>query len=291
MDLGNTKTLGQPSEGLTRELCGGLLSAQRSGLPAAVRAEARRGILTTAERAAAGSRADAVGAILAAADRLGPPGDIPIPGRPQRVSAWWSCLAVGTAAHAADSHHAAAFAALWPLACGGEIDGRTFVDAFAVGVEAQLRVASAMTPWHHDEGWDIASTTGVLGAAIATAVARGLDAERLLEAIGVAASTTLGTRESTGTMVQPFHAGKAAANGWLAAHLAARGFTGSRGLEAPRGYLSVLSPGGSAPKRVTEGLGRRWLILETAGQSHSPSNVELDDEDRLLATIIPGSAR
>ncbi|MGP4110576.1 MmgE/PrpD family protein [Streptomyces sp. 4N509B] len=265
---GAAATEREAERGLTRRWCAGLLAARRTGLPPQVLARARQDAAGVAGRAVAGSGTAAVEAILATAARLGPHGDVPVPGRRERLAASWACLAVGSAARVGgDDPHTAPFAALLPLAVphARRADDVTLTAAFALGVEAQLRVARAMSPWHHEEGWDVASTAGVLGAAVAAGVAIGLDEAGLEEAVGIAASTTLGTREGAGTMVEPFHAGKAAANGWLAAQLAAHGFTGSRDvLAAPRGYLAVLSPHGSAPERLTEGLGEEWALLAVA---------------------------
>jgi 2-methylcitrate dehydratase PrpD len=67
-----------------------------------------------------------------------------------------------------------------------------------------------------------------------------------------------------GTMTKPFHPGKAAMNGLMAALLAESGFTSStQSLEAKRGYGHVLS---DDPKfeRVTEGWGESWEIMKNS---------------------------
>jgi 2-methylcitrate dehydratase PrpD len=47
-----------------------------------------------------------------------------------------------------------------------------------------------------------------------------------------------------GTMTKPFHAGKAAMNGLIAARLAARGYTASTsGIETPQGFAATQAPG------------------------------------------------
>jgi 2-methylcitrate dehydratase PrpD len=63
-----------------------------------------------------------------------------------------------------------------------------------------------------------------------------------------------------GTMCKPFHPGRAAQNGLLAAHLAKENFTSSdRGIEAPRGFAHVLSTKFD-PAEITDRLGETWEI-------------------------------
>ncbi len=81
-------------------------------------------------------------------------------------------------------------------------------------------------------------------------------------ALAIAASTALGHRVGFGTMIKPYHPGKAAANGLLAAFLAAEGFTGAPDVfEATRGYANVLAAQHDLA-RVTEAFGERWELLD-----------------------------
>src|SRR5207302_9836894 len=73
----------------------------------------------------------------------------------------------------------------------------------------------------------------------AGAAVRGLDAERALHAVGGAATQTGGLTASFGTMAKPFHAGKAAMDGVVAAQLAAAGFAAATGLFEPGGGLDT----------------------------------------------------
>jgi 2-methylcitrate dehydratase PrpD len=60
-------------------------------------------------------------------------------------------------------------------------------------------------------------------AVAAAALLLGLDATRWAHALGTAATQAAGLHASGGTMSKPFHSGKAAADGLLAANLAQRG--------------------------------------------------------------------
>lgn len=89
-----------------------------------------------------------------------------------------------------------------------------------------------------------------------------LPLEATLDAVGIAASSTVGIREAFGTMMKPFHPGKAGENGLMAALLAEQGVTGRHTvIEAPRGFLDVLSPGGEDPEALTRDLGTTWELL------------------------------
>jgi 2-methylcitrate dehydratase PrpD len=119
--------------------------------------------------------------------------------------------------------------------------GAAFLGAFAVGCEAQLRIGCAISPAHYDHGWHITGTCGVFGAAVAAAALLGLDAETTARALSLAATMTAGHREAFGTMTKPLHAGKAAANGVLAARLAAAGLAGPADPLGAGGVLDVLA--------------------------------------------------
>jgi 2-methylcitrate dehydratase PrpD len=198
-------------------------------------------------------------------------GTVPVPGRTEGLDPLSAALAVGLAAHIDDfddTHletvlhpSAATLGAAWPLAIARRASGERFVTAIALGIEAQLRVGAAVSPWHYDEGWHITGTCGPIGAALTASILMDLPRDRVLDAVGIAASSTLGIREGFGTMMKPFHPGKAAENGVLAALLAEQGVSGPQTvLEAPRGFFRVLSPEGSSPERLTDRLGGHWEL-------------------------------
>lgn len=109
---------------------------------------------------------------------------------------------------------------------------------------------------------DITSTTGSIGAAVAVGKLLGLDLEQLQHAISIAAVQVTGMHESFGTDTKPFHVGRAAQSGLLAAVLAQNGYGGSlEGLEADRGWANVVS----TRQNVTEefaSLGKVWEVTK-----------------------------
>ncbi|OOE14472.1 MmgE/PrpD family protein [Fictibacillus arsenicus] len=120
--------------------------------------------------------------------------------------------------------------------------GKDVLEAFVIGCEVEARLALAVYPSHYWRGWHITGSVGGIGAAVAVSKLLNLDHEKTTYAIGIAATEPVGLREMFGTMTKPFHPGKAAMNGLLAALMAEQGFTSShQSLEAERGFVNVLS--------------------------------------------------
>ncbi len=138
--------------------------------------------------------------------------------------------------------------------------GRALTDALVLGIDVACRLGAGLYPGHYDQGWHITGSTGALGAAAACARLLKLDASRTAMALGIAASQPIGLREQFGTMTKSFHPGAAARAGLSAALMARQGYTSSpKALEAPRGYLQVLS-GKPNWGKITEGLGQDFEI-------------------------------
>jgi len=259
------------SRGLTRQLALQISAAASRPLPASVAREARRTLLNTLGVAVAGTRHDGFESAMAVARVHGGRPVAPVAARSERFDIYFAALLNGLAAHLDDFDDthlasvihpgAATLGAALALGAWRGSSGAQFLTAFALGCEVQLRVGMAISPSHYDQGWHITGTCGVIGAAVAAGLILGLDSETTASALGIAASQTLGHRESFGTHTKAFHPGKAAANGVLAALLAESGFSGSPEVfEAPRGFLRVLAPE-QRPELITDGFGDRWELL------------------------------
>ncbi|KAA9151055.1 MmgE/PrpD family protein [Amycolatopsis acidicola] len=237
---------------VTAEFCGRLLAAASAPLPPPVARAARRSLFNVLGTAIGAADSPAVEALLTAARHRGVSGEAVLPGRTETVDPYWGALVTGTAAHYDDFDDthlatvihpgAAALATVLSLQPETGLSGRRALSAFALGCEAQLRIGNAISPSHYDRGWHITGTCGVFGAAVAAAIVLGLDAGRTEQALALAATMTLGHREGFGSMTKPFHPGKAAANGVLAARLAASGQIGMADPFGPDGMLGVLAP-------------------------------------------------
>lgn len=232
---------------ITGDFCAAMRRAARRPLPAAVERAARRTLLNVLGTAVSAAGSDAVSVLLAAADEAGGAGDVVVPGLARTLDPYWGALAIGTAAHLDDFDDthlatvihpgASTLATVLSLVPETAPTGAAFLGAFAAGCEAQLRIGCAVSPAHYDHGWHITGTCGVFGAAVAASALLGLDADATARALSLAATMTAGHREAFGTMTKPLHAGKAAANGVLAARLAATGLAGPAG---PSGLMASL---------------------------------------------------
>jgi 2-methylcitrate dehydratase PrpD len=138
----------------------------------------------------------------------------------------------------------------------GEAGGRTGADvllAYVVGVEVETKVSEAINPRHYDDGFHSTGTVGTIGSGAAAASILGLTPDVTKIALSIAASQAAGLRENFGTMTKPFHAGRAAESGLLAASMAQRGFTAANNiLESRRGFFSAAG-GGYEPSAFTPG--------------------------------------
>ena len=131
--------------------------------------------------------------------------------------------------------------------------------AYATGFEAGVR-SGRTAPGHHKGGWHLTGTLGSIAAGVAGGKLLDLDAQRLTYAMGIAATQAGGMQQNRGTMCKSLHAGKAAANGVLAALLAERGFDSTQEIiEGKKGFARIYSDA-AEPEHLTEGLGNGWLI-------------------------------
>ncbi len=143
-----------------------------------------------------------------------------------------------------------------------ELAGKLFLQNFVIGVEVEQRIAQAICPSHYQRGWHVTGTAGTFGATAALGKLLDLPEEKMVYALGLASTQSTGLREMFGTMTKPFHPGKAAANGLLAALLAREGFTSSvQSLEARRGYLNVLSEA-PCPAILEAPWGQEWQLMK-----------------------------
>ncbi|MBC2586895.1 MmgE/PrpD family protein [Rhodococcus aetherivorans] len=171
-------------------------------------------------------------------------------GASRKVTAHDAALCNGAAAHALDFDdvletmlgHPTAPVLSAAMAVGEKIgaSGAHVLTAFVAGVETESIMGRMMEPGHHEAGWHTTGTLGTFGATAAVAHLLQLQPGQWSHALGLAAAQAAGVKAGFGTMAKPFHAGRAAANGVLAASLARRGVTAAHDvIEAPRGYADL----------------------------------------------------
>jgi 2-methylcitrate dehydratase PrpD len=262
---------------LTKTLAAHLAAAQFVDLSPAARHAARRGVLDWLGCALAACRHPTVTTLIDVLAETGGRPQATVLGRGLRLGLLDAPLANGQMGHVLDfddTHmggvvlHTSSpvLAALLALAERAPVSGAELMLAYAVGFEAGVR-SGRTAPGHHRGGWHLTGTLGSIAAGGACGKLIGLDAQRLTYALGIAATQAGGMQQNRGTMCKSFHAGKAAANGVLAALLAERGFDSSQEIiEGKRGFARIYSDV-AAPEQLTDGLDDGWLI-ETNG--HKP---------------------
>src|ERR1700760_3130403 len=140
--------------------------------------------------------------------------------------------------------------------------GADMITAYVAGYETWAELFKRDTGLLHQKGWHPTGLYGAVGAAAACASLRRLDAEKSAQAIALGASQSSGLMANFGTMTKPFHAGKAAHAGIMAARLAEAGFTASTdALEHPQGFLHAISPTGTEDRTSEAKPGENWAIL------------------------------
>ena len=248
-------------------------------IPTRVRELTKRHALDTLSVMLAGSTTAGCRITQALFDTLGGTPQATALGTGRRVSVLQAAFANGEAAHAMDyddtqlsaspdrvygllMHPSAPIlGAVLPVAEWSHASGAELLLAVALGVEVSCKVAEAVSPTHYGSGFHTTGTIGAFGAAVGAGRLLGLDRTQMVTALGLAASMSAGLRENFGTMTKPFHAGRAAENGVLAALRVARGHTASAGiLEAPRGFFAAY--GGGDPVRMTRTMGNPWTAID-----------------------------
>lgn len=146
-----------------------------------------------------------------------------------------------------------------------DLSGRDMVTAYIAGYEVWAELVRRETGSHHGKGWHPTGIFGAIAAAAACAALRRLDPGRTAQAIALGASQSGGLMANFGTMTKPFHAGRAAHAGVMAARLAEAGLTASTdALEHPQGFLAAVSPAGQVDRdSPVTGLGETWRILHS----------------------------
>ena len=194
-----------------------------------------------------------------------------------------AALANGTMAHAMDFDDTHPGGAGHPSACcwsaalaiaeHHDIDERSAMAAFLTGYEVMCKLGGGYVMGVgrslQRRGLHPTSIVGRMGAAAATSVLMKLNEQQIGYALGVAATTAGGLVGSFGTHGKPFHAGKAAMDGILAAQLAADGFVAATHLYE----LGELEPANEAPR---EKAAHQATLLDVLVQNHDVEPLPLD---------------
>jgi 2-methylcitrate dehydratase PrpD len=266
---------------LTGEVAGFVASRRYADLPAEVVTLGKKSILDGLGLALAGSVAKSGALIRRHLQGLGCSGGTSsVVGSSLRLPPRFAAFANGAAIHADDyddtqlavakdrvygllTHPTApVLPAVLALAERQGRPGTDLLTAYHVGVEVECKIAEAINPRHYQQGFHSTATCGTFGAAAGLASLLGLPPEIGVVALGIAGSLSAGLRENFGTMMKPFHAGRAAESGVLAAEFSRLGFTATPCiLEAPRGFFRAAG-GGYDETAIRGKLGQPWTFLD-----------------------------
>jgi 2-methylcitrate dehydratase PrpD len=288
-----------PDRTLTETLAAFLSEQRRNGPPEAALGAASSMLLDWSGSALAGCGTEVGGKLLAYAESE-PEGSASIVGFGLTRSVETAALVNGALSHIVEMDDVDRGSVLHPgavvipaalaVAESRSKNGRELLASMVAGYEIAVRIGEAVGKKHY-HFFHNTSTCGVFGAAAAASWLLGLDRERMVWALGNAGTQASGLWEfnSEGAMSKHLHAGRAAANGVLAALLAERGFTGpSRILEGERGFFRATAPD-AEPEKVTQGLGDSPLKIHgvslkphaSCRHTHSPIDCALEIRRRI----------
>jgi 2-methylcitrate dehydratase PrpD len=272
-----------PAAGATAAIVEFVGELRHAALPDEVRHYARRHLLDTVGVMIAGAGGDVATRAEAVLAAVRPAGRIPVPGRARRADLIDAAFLGGTAAHGIElddgfrqgSVHPGCVVVPAVLALGYDrhADGRALMEAIVAGYEAVIAIGRACHPDLRQRGFHPTAAVGVFGSAAAAGKLRGLSADALANALGLAASSAAGLFAfvNGGGDIKRLHAGHAAREGLQAALLAEQGVEGPPDvIEARDGFMQAFAFG-RADKAHSK-IARAALASEASGQrGHSKS--------------------
>ncbi len=281
----------------TRELASFLANLRYEDLPDEVVERTKDFFLDWAASALAGRGARPVEALGSFAEAMGPedgPSEVLVSRR--CTSPLFAALVNGASSHVVeqdDVHNGAVFhpaTVVFPAALAAAQEtgasGRDFITAAIAGYEAGVRVGAFLGLSHY-KIFHTTGTAGTIAAAAAVSHLLNADEETMLHSLGSAGTQSAGLWEFLRDAAdsKQLHTAKAAADGLLAAYLAQDGFTGAkRILEGAQGMAAGMSSDADA-RKLTEGLGERWAVLETSFKFHASCRHTHPAADALLQAM------
>src|SRR5215831_13766883 len=194
--------------------------------------------------------------------------------------------------------------------------GREFLTAVAAGYEVMERMAAEFIPTVMSRGFHAGPVFGIFGAAVAAAKLQRLDADQVHSAIAQCVNLASGNLEGARSGGRSLREGGAVRNALLAVALARHGTPGGETvLEGEAGFYHAYAGNNRGELRysftgmnrtelakITEGLGRDWVFLETLYRIYSTAgyniahieitarlceehNIRYDDIDHIEAVV------
>ena len=267
-------------EGLTREVTAFVLETGYEGIPSEVIELGKKSMLDGLGLALSGAVAETGVILKKYLEQQGLSGQTTVIGTGLRVQERFAAFANGVGVHADDYDdtqlavqkdrvyglltHPTAPCLPAALAVSEKHDqsGQELISAYNLGLEVETKISEAMSPRHYQHGFHSTATCGVFASTSAVAKLYGLDSDTTTRALAIAGSQAAGLRENFGTMTKPFHAGRAAEAGVIAADLAQAGWTATdKILESPRGFFQAHG-GGYELDALHGKLGNPWTFMD-----------------------------
>lgn len=171
--------------------------------------------------------------------------------------------------------------------------GRDFLTAVAAGYEVMERMAAEFIPSVMARGFHAGPVFGIFGAAIAAAKLGGLDEDRINGAIAQCVNLAAGNLEGARSGGRSLREGGAVRNALLAVALAKHGMPGGETtLEGEAGFYHAYAGNNRGELRysftglnrtdlgkITKGLGRDWVFLETLYRIYSTAGYNIAHVD------------
>jgi 2-methylcitrate dehydratase PrpD len=255
------------------------VTVREQGLESALLEDAARRVLDVVGNALAASSEEPARIAKAVADEWGGPPIATAIGVGGRYPAASAALINGALAHALDFDDTHLPSVLHPSSsvvpaalAAAEATGATGADllaAITVGDEICVRLGMAGydeklgNSIFFERGQHATSICGAVGAAVAVAMLWGLDEERIMSALAIAASMGSGLLEAnrTGGTVKRVHCGWAAHCATAAVDLARHGLTGPPTvLEGRFGFFQAWCGDDADPEFVVRRLGEHWDV-------------------------------
>ena len=265
----------QPTVDSSRALCEEVARWRYEELPATVVKTAKALMLDALGVIGGARRAPGIPELNARLARWEPSGSATALTSGRRHSPPSAALANGAAAHALDfddQHdparvHTSAVVLPALLATAedvGGVSGRDFLLSMALGAELHARFGLACYN-SLGKGWHPTMVFGTLAASLAAGRLLKLDAEGLVNALGIAYHQTSGSAQSMrdGVLSKRLGPGFSARNAVTGAFLAADGLTGTRRtLDGSAGLFALYERGEVKSEILFEGLGATWRTPE-----------------------------
>ncbi|MGE5269840.1 MAG: MmgE/PrpD family protein [Thiohalocapsa sp.] len=171
--------------------------------------------------------------------------------------------------------------------------GRAFLAGVAAGYEVMERMASEWIPTVMARGFHAGPVFGIFGAAVAAAKIEGFDAAKVHDAIAQCVNLAAGNLEGIRSGGRSLREGGAVRNALLAVALARHGTPGGDTvLEGDAGFYHAYAGSNVGELRysftgrnhaelakITDGLGRNWMFLETLYRIYSTAGYNIAHVD------------